>query len=58
MRGMAPASCLFCRARPEDMQQQLQGAFVLGNQRIAAQDIAFAILQPVEIATRAKARCQ
>lgn len=40
------------------MQQQLQGAFVLGNQRIAAQDIAFAILQPVEIATRAKARCQ
>ena len=38
---------------PEDMQQQLQRAFVLGNQRTAAQDVEFAILQLVEIATRA-----
>lgn len=38
---------------PEDMQQRLQGAFVLGNQRTTAQDVEFAILQLVEIATRA-----
>lgn len=38
---------------PEDMQQRLQAAFVLGNQRTAAQDIEFAILQLVEIAARA-----
>ena len=38
---------------PEDMQQRLQGAFVLGNQRTAAQDVEFVILQLVEIATRA-----
>jgi uncharacterized membrane protein len=38
---------------PEDMQQRLQDAFVLGNQRTAAQDVEFAIQQLVEIATRA-----
>lgn len=38
---------------PEDIQQRLQSAFVLGNQRTAAQDVEFAILQLVEIATRA-----
>lgn len=38
---------------PEDMQQRLQGSFVLGNQRTAAQDVEFAILQLVEIASRA-----
>jgi uncharacterized membrane protein len=38
---------------PHDMQQRLQAAFVLGNQRTAAQDVEFAILQLVEIAARA-----
>lgn len=38
---------------PDDMQQRLQAAFVLGNQRTAAQDVEFAILQLVEIAARA-----
>lgn len=37
----------------EDMQQRLQGAFVLGHQRTDAQDVEFVILQLVEIATRA-----
>jgi uncharacterized membrane protein len=37
----------------EDMLRLLQGAFVLGNQRTAAQDVEFAILQLVEIAIRA-----
>ena len=38
---------------PDDMQQRLQAAFILGNQRTAAQDVEFAIQQLVEIATRA-----
>lgn len=38
---------------PGDVQQRLKSAFVLGNQRTAAQDVEFGILQLVEIATRA-----
>lgn len=37
----------------EDAQERLRIAFVLGNQRTAAQDVEFAILQLVEIAVRA-----
>lgn len=36
-----------------DILEQVQSAFVLGNQRSAAQDVEFAILQLVEIAVRA-----
>jgi uncharacterized membrane protein len=38
---------------PDDAQQRLQRAFVLGNQRTTEQDVEFSILQLVEIATRA-----
>ena len=38
---------------PDGLQLRLEGAFVLGNQRTTAQDVEFAILQLVEIATRA-----
>lgn len=53
VRGMALLHAFPAERVPEDMQQRLQGAFVLGNQRTAAQDVEFAILQLVEIATRA-----
>lgn len=43
-----PPDCIDQKARDE-----LLSAFVLGNQRTSAQDVEFAILQLVEIATRA-----
>lgn len=53
VRGMPLLHASSANRLPEDMQQRLQGAFVLGNQRTAAQDVEFVILQLVEIATRA-----
>lgn len=53
VRGM-PLLHAFPAARvSEDLQERLQGAFVLGNQRTAAQDVEFALCQLVEIAARA-----
>jgi len=53
VKGMVLVNASPAERVPDDIQQRLQGAFVLGNQRTAAQDVEFAILQLVEIATRA-----
>jgi uncharacterized membrane protein len=53
VQGMPLLHAVSSNRLPKDMQQRLQGAFVLGNQRTAAQDVEFVILQLVEIATRA-----
>ena len=53
VQGMALVHAFPAERVPEDMQQRLQSAFVLGNQRTTGQDVEFAILQLVEIAARA-----
>lgn len=53
MAGRPLVSCCPSGALPEGLAEEINGAFVMGNQRTAGQDVLFVVDQLVEIAVRA-----